>query len=170
MAVSRVGRWVAGIFGMVLISGCAGQRTAQTISRLQTSVDLLDQRVTQLERTSLSPSASSDSTPSNETIALEPVTVSPEMASVKPSKTSAASAKPTTKHIQQALKNAGFYQGTIDGRMGPMTHEAVRQFQTVHGLKVDGVVGKQTWQTLAPYQDLSAGGEGGQLSAAEPLK
>lgn len=167
MAVSRIGRWMAGIFGIVLISGCAGQRTAQTINRLQASVDLLDQRVTQLERTSLSPSAS---TTANETVTLEPVTVSPEVVSVKPSKASAASPKPTTKEIQQALRNAGFYQGAMDGRMGPMTREAVRQFQSVHGLKADGVVGKQTWQTLAPYQDLSSKSEGGQLSAAEPLK
>jgi peptidoglycan hydrolase-like protein with peptidoglycan-binding domain len=42
----------------------------------------------------------------------------------------------------------GAAQITIDGIFGPVTNEAVRAFQTILGLTVDGVVGPQTWNHL----------------------
>jgi peptidoglycan hydrolase-like protein with peptidoglycan-binding domain len=86
----------------------------------------------------------------------------------KKSSTSTSSLKPSTNEIQQALKNAGFYQGAVDGKMGPMTREAVKEFQRVHGLTDDGVVGRQTWAKLRADSDLSAGS--GDVNAAEGLK
>ena len=83
--------------------------------------------------------------------------------------TVAVSGQRSKKEIQEALKNAGFYQGAVDGKMGSITREAIREFQRVHGLTDDGVVGKQTWAKLRPYTDLSAS-ESGELSAAEVLK
>lgn len=35
-----------------------------------------------------------------------------------------------------------------DGIFGPITEEAVRAFQSTHGLDVDGMVGDKTWQML----------------------
>ena len=64
-----------------------------------------------------------------------------------PSKKSPAS----TKQIQAALKKAGFNPGAIDGKMGPMTKQAVKEFQRAKDLKVDGVVGKKTWEELEKY-------------------
>ena len=52
--------------------------------------------------------------------------------------------------------------------MGPMTREAVKEFQRVNGLTDDGVVGKRTWGKLKAYADLSA--TSGELNAAEVLK
>lgn len=57
----------------------------------------------------------------------------------------------STKEIQTALKNAGFDPGAIDGKIGPMTRQAVKEFQRTKGLKVDGVVGKKTWGELEKY-------------------
>ena len=76
--------------------------------------------------------------------------------------------KPSTRDIQQALKNSGFYQGAVDGKMGSLTREATKEFQRVHGLKDDGVVGKQTWTQLSAYATLS--GDSGEVVAAESLK
>ena len=53
--------------------------------------------------------------------------------------------------IQTALKNAGFYHGNIDGKIGPASKRAVEEFQKQHNLKVDGKVGPQTWGALEPY-------------------
>ncbi len=55
------------------------------------------------------------------------------------------------KQIQTALKNAGYYQGTVDGKMGKKTRKAVREFQKANNLPVNGKVGKNTWIVLKDY-------------------
>ena len=57
----------------------------------------------------------------------------------------------TKKDIQLALKNAGFYNGPIDGNIGKKTKGAIRDFQKANGLKADGKVGKQTTRLLSQY-------------------
>ena len=42
---------------------------------------------------------------------------------------------------QYALQQRGYYQGPLDGLNGPMTREAIRQFQADAGLPVTGSVG-----------------------------
>ncbi|MDD5195039.1 MAG: peptidoglycan-binding domain-containing protein [Candidatus Omnitrophica bacterium] len=64
---------------------------------------------------------------------------------------SSEGAKPTDKNIQTALKNAGFYNGEIDGKIGKMTMAAIEEFQKSNGLKADGKVGPQTWSKLKKY-------------------
>jgi peptidoglycan hydrolase-like protein with peptidoglycan-binding domain len=148
------------------LSGCAGGKMNQEVKRLQSQVSLLDQRVTQLERAGGTWQASDLlSEPAMEpapTAAIVPQSISTS------SKGASAAGKPATREIQQALKNSGFYQGAIDGKVGPLTREAIKEFQRVHGLKDDGVVGKQTWAQLSPYATLS--GDSGQAVASEILK
>jgi peptidoglycan hydrolase-like protein with peptidoglycan-binding domain len=55
------------------------------------------------------------------------------------------------KQIQRALKSAGFYQGPIDGKIGPKTKKAIIKFQEANGFKADGVVGKKTSAALNKY-------------------
>jgi len=59
--------------------------------------------------------------------------------------------KPTNKDIQQALKNAGVYNGSVDGSLGPKSKKAIRDFQTQNGLNADGKVGPRTWKKLATF-------------------
>jgi murein L,D-transpeptidase YcbB/YkuD len=59
--------------------------------------------------------------------------------------------KPTPIEIQTALKNAGFYTGTVDGKLGPKTKKAVAEFQKANGLKADGRVGPKTWNALSKH-------------------
>lgn len=58
---------------------------------------------------------------------------------------------PNAIEIQTALKNAGFYQGQIDGQIGSATKEAIWKFQESNGLTGDGVVGSRTWEILVKY-------------------
>lgn len=62
-----------------------------------------------------------------------------------------ASGKASTREIQSALKNAGYYTGNVDGKVGKLTKSAVMEFQKANGLKADGVVGQQTWAKLSEH-------------------
>ncbi len=50
--------------------------------------------------------------------------------------------------IQTILKNRGFYHGAIDGIFGIQTSSAVKDFQHIAGIVVDGIVGPKTWSML----------------------
>lgn len=46
--------------------------------------------------------------------------------------------------IQTKLKDAGYYDGEVDGVLGPISMSAIKRFQEDNGLKADGIAGKQT--------------------------
>jgi peptidoglycan hydrolase-like protein with peptidoglycan-binding domain len=48
----------------------------------------------------------------------------------------------------QELLRAKQFAVTVDGDFGPATEIAVRSFQHLFGLEVDGVVGLETWTVL----------------------
>ncbi|MGV3623297.1 MAG: peptidoglycan-binding protein [Archangium sp.] len=52
------------------------------------------------------------------------------------------------KALQQRLKSLGLYNGAIGGNFGPGTEAAVKAFQTMKGLTVDGWAGPQTMAKL----------------------
>ncbi len=54
----------------------------------------------------------------------------------------------TVSGIQGRLANLGYYVGPIDGVIGPESKKAIRKFQQVNGLKVDGVAGPKTREEL----------------------
>ena len=158
-----------------LLGGCAGVQTRSELSRLQSQLGLLDERVTQLERTTVAGAGLSSEPLTGPAfapdagMALGETTKSHTSGGKRPGgKAASASLKPSTREIQQALKNAGFYQGKVDGHTGSMTRDAVKEFQRVQGLTDDGVVGRQTWAKLKAYSTLSS--DGGEATAAEALK
>ncbi|MDR0362607.1 MAG: peptidoglycan-binding protein [Planctomycetota bacterium] len=53
--------------------------------------------------------------------------------------------------VQAALKEAGFYNGAIDGRIGRQSIAAITAFQRSQGITADGIVGRVTWQHLQAY-------------------
>lgn len=59
--------------------------------------------------------------------------------------------KPNAREIQTALKNAGYYNAVIDGRIGPQTKKAIEDFQKANGLEADGKVGTKTWSVLSSH-------------------
>lgn len=57
----------------------------------------------------------------------------------------------SAEEIQTALKNAGYYSGAIDGKLGPKSQKAIEDFQRDNSLVVDGKVGAKTWIKLQAY-------------------
>lgn len=55
------------------------------------------------------------------------------------------------KAVQQALSNAGFDAGAIDGKAGKKTQASLQNFQKACRLKVDGRIGFKTLRRLAEY-------------------
>lgn len=101
-------------------------------------------------------------TPQEEGIATQPIEPAQTVATetIPASAALPASEKPQVvpqekqdrnKDIQRALKAAGFYSGSIDGKIGPKTKRAITEFQKAKGLKVDGKVGPRTWAELEKY-------------------
>jgi peptidoglycan hydrolase-like protein with peptidoglycan-binding domain len=50
--------------------------------------------------------------------------------------------------LQQLLNFKGFSL-KVDGEFGSRTHEAVKDFQSINRLPVDGIVDTQTWHYLS---------------------
>lgn len=76
--------------------------------------------------------------------------------STKPKRSSSSdfigrSVNVSVRSVQQALKNAGYYRGAVDGKAGAKTREAIKAFQRANGLEADGVVGPRTWKKLSRY-------------------
>jgi murein L,D-transpeptidase YcbB/YkuD len=63
--------------------------------------------------------------------------------------------KPSSREIQTALKNAGFYAGAVDGKIGPMSKRAIEDFQKANNLQADGKVGPKTWAVLSVFLNAS---------------
>ncbi len=55
---------------------------------------------------------------------------------------------PSVRSLQDKLRSAGFNPGTSDGKYGPRTESAVRDFQRSRGLQVDGIAGPRTMAAL----------------------
>jgi 3D (Asp-Asp-Asp) domain-containing protein len=52
------------------------------------------------------------------------------------------------KDAQEHLKELGYYKGHLDGNYGPLTRLAVLRFQKVNHLKLDGIIGPETFKVL----------------------
>ena len=59
-------------------------------------------------------------------------------------------------HVQKALAALGYDPGKIDGKDGPNTQKAVREFQASASIKIDGIVGSETRGALRDRLDREA--------------
>ena len=60
----------------------------------------------------------------------------------------AAAHKDEKKELQQALKDKGFYNGKIDGDIGPKTKQAIKAFKIANKLSANAVVGPKVKELL----------------------
>lgn len=61
--------------------------------------------------------------------------------------------------VQYMLRQRGHPGVAADGVFGPITADAVREFQVSAALSVDGIVGNQTWPALVVQVSSGATGE-----------
>jgi len=140
------------VLGIVaLLSGCGEKSNQVTMSptdQLATgkeiTISLNGQTSTTTEVTPTAPTATTPATTSS---------VSQEMPMEAALVTVEA---PTNQQIQQALKNAGLYEGPVDGVLGKKSKGAIKTFQEQNGLTADGKVGKKTWAKLGTYLNVAA--------------
>ena len=52
------------------------------------------------------------------------------------------------KDVQDHLKTLGYYTGNLDGIFGQLTRLAVLKFQKINDLRIDGIVGPETFKAL----------------------
>jgi N-acetylmuramoyl-L-alanine amidase len=72
--------------------------------------------------------------------------------------------------LQQRLSGLGFDLGRVDGRFGPRTDTALREFQRSVGVDADGTCGPETFRALARLaRTMSGGGSGAGASALREL-
>lgn len=122
---------VLGLAGIVMLAGCS---TTRSSASLENRVQALESKVQMLEGSGPSSGAMVIGTESSEKYAAD---VTAETM--------------TKKQIQKALKNAGYYDGAVDGKIGQKTKNAIMEFQRAMGLKADGIAGRNTKEKLLKY-------------------
>ncbi len=132
----------------VMFSGCR-EKIAQEES---TNSEIISQR-------EAVDGAMDQAMPLDEGLLAENESLQPEAVSMGGVVDSSAWTKPTVEEIQQSLKNLNLYQGNVDGKLGPKTKQAIKDFQTQNSLTADGKVGPKTWAKLAPYLSSSSDAE-----------
>jgi peptidoglycan hydrolase-like protein with peptidoglycan-binding domain len=136
------------VFFVFSVFGCSKKETS--LEQLQEPMSMDTLTAMNTTATEVKPAVSETSTSTVQTSA--PVTGEAKLGSLPPS----GPFKPTTKEIQTALKNAGYYTGSVDGKVGPKTKKAIEEFQKANGLKVDGKVGPKTWAILSKQSSPAA--------------
>jgi len=53
--------------------------------------------------------------------------------------------------IQKLLKQLGYYDGKVDGRVGPISQEAYQKFQTAQGVIADGFITLRSYELLRQF-------------------
>jgi peptidoglycan hydrolase-like protein with peptidoglycan-binding domain len=141
--MKRMTAVAAGVAVAAMLSGCATGRKQQNaemenlrgqVSSLEAQLQSRDAEIASLRQT------------------MEQISAQMQQAqALAASDVDEAKSRPSVKQVQTALENAGYDVGTVDGRMGRKTREAIRAFQRANGLPVDGKAGKKTWELLKEY-------------------
>ncbi|MEK7849566.1 MAG: peptidoglycan-binding domain-containing protein [Candidatus Omnitrophota bacterium] len=123
---------VCGLVGIIYLAGCVTTKSGSSAS-LESRVQALESKVGMLET----------DTSSSESVSI--------LSGSEMTESSVSAETMTKKQIQKALKNAGYYDGVIDGKIGPKTRAAIMEFQNNMELKADGIAGRNTKEKLLKY-------------------
>jgi murein L,D-transpeptidase YcbB/YkuD len=152
------------------VSGCSTvpKKYKEDMSGIKAKVDTLESRVETVESKQLEV----ERTAAQQGQSIEEMKAAKQLA-VSKSNISILNRTPSMgniRDIQTALKNAGFYEGKVDGIKGSETKKAIRLFQKSNGLREDGVVGPKTWELLSRYVSAPAEAPAGTGGASESIK
>ena len=151
--------WILVIF-LCLCTGCATTQTPSKLSELQIQVNQLERRAEERDKeiedlkfqvSNLSTQLEGENNYSfNDPV--EDLDVSQKSATIRSTTDeNIIRVAASVQDVQKALKGAGYYSGSIDGKLGSGSKQAIREFQKDHNLKADGIVGKGTWAELKSY-------------------
>lgn len=154
-------QWIAGVLLLSFVWGCsmAQQQQPSQTSHLQIKVLQLERKVKERDRQIEDLKYELDNIQQQAKYSVEeeerqPFVEVQKSESAQPSRSGHYIRIPIDpKTVQAALKNAGYYNGNIDGKIGTQSQKAIVQFQIDHELKNDGIVGKKTWSELKHYLD-----------------
>ena len=95
------------------------------------------------------PASSQTQTQAQVTSVVSPTPISEAGSTAQSTPVLPAESMERTRMVQTVLKNLNLYSGAIDGKVGPLTEQAIKSFQSSRNLKVDGKVGPLTWAELS---------------------
>ena len=130
--------------GLIAFSGCASRKTGKKVDTMQAQVNAMTDELVRLDQ-SLQDTRAALQTQEGKGGISGSGAVSSEGAAVGGMYRTPSGFEIPSVNIQKALKKAGYYNGTVDGKVGPGTRDAIAAFQKDNGLKADGVCGRGTW-------------------------
>lgn len=140
------------MIGLIALSGCASRKTGKKVDTLQAQVNAMTDELVRLDQSLQDTRAALQTQEAGGGVSGTRAAVSAgEGAAVGGMYRTASGFEIPSVNIQKALKKAGYYNGTVDGKVGPGTRDAIAAFQKDNGLKADGICGRGTWAKLKSY-------------------
>jgi murein L,D-transpeptidase YcbB/YkuD len=135
---------------LIALSGCASRKTGKKVDTIQAQVNAMTDELVRLDQ-SLQDTRAALQTQEGGGGVSSGVVSSGEGAMVGGMYRTPSGFEIPSVNIQKALKKAGYYNGAVDGKVGPGTRDAIASFQKDNGLTADGVCGRGTWAKLKSY-------------------
>ena len=138
--------------GLIALSGCASRKTGKKVDTLQAQVNAMTDELVRLDQSLQDTRAALQTQESGGGGSQSgAVSSSGEGAAIGGMYRTPSGFEIPSVNIQKALKKAGYYNGAIDGKVGPGTRDSIASFQKDNGLTADGVCGRGTWAKLKSY-------------------
>jgi len=135
---------------LIALSGCASRKTGKKVDTIQAQVNAMTDELVRLDQ-SLQDTRAALQTQEGGGVSGSGAVSSGEGATVGGMYRTPSGFEIPSVNIQKALKKAGYYNGAIDGKVGPGTRDSIASFQKDNGLTADGVCGRGTWAKLKSY-------------------
>ncbi len=140
--------------GLIALSGCASRKTGKKVDTIQAQVNAMTDELVRLDQSLQDTRAALQTQESGGGGVVSESSFVPssgEGAMVGGMYRTPSGFEIPSVNIQKALKKAGYYNGAIDGKVGPGTRDAIVAFQKDNGLTADGICGRGTWAKLKSY-------------------